>query len=207
MSVHNGVVEPEPLGLDLWQYVEIVLAFWKEYQVYGLIVIYLYWSLCIYKIARKADLDHAFLGFVPVLQGVVLAEAGTRSLWWGVWLHLPIAGLISRGYIGIGLAEQRDQSRFLGALCGLPGFGLIILGYFAFFDPPQERFDLPLWAAEPDRFSKSHRSELPENLPAGRAACRRCGLVYEVLPMEWCDGGFCSLACLRRAEQVGEATS
>ena len=186
------------LQWDLTPYAEYAIALWNDYFFLVLFSGYLAWSVFIYRIAVKAGLENAGHAFIPVFQGVPLAEAAGRPFWWGLSILIPGWGHFALGYIGMGLAEQRDQPRWLGALCAIPGVHAFILGYFAFFDPPRPEY-VPAWVEEPDPLGKSFRAPVPTSLPPGRALCRRCGLVYGTCDQAWARFGCCSLACARRA--------
>lgn len=189
------------LGLEITPYFEYLVDLWKAHPVIIFLAGYGAWSYLIYRIARKADVDHSYLAFIPVFQNITLAEAGGRSFWWGLWTHLPVFGFLVNGYIGMGIAEQRDESRWLGALCGVPGVNMVILGYFAFIDPSLPE-NAPAWAEDSRPLSSRDSPRLPEGLLPGRAACRRCGRAYEVSDRAWSEAGCCSRACARRAEAI-----
>ena len=156
----------------------------------GLFALYLYFSYCVYRIARKAEVDHAWLAFVPLLQLFILVEASGKSWPWLLGLMIPVVDILALVVIGMGLADQRGRNSWLGILLAIPGLNLLFLTYLAFFE-----------------------KEVPAPLPAGPPrilsmdSCARCGVNYKAYSNRWNSAGYCSRACYRHAEVLGEVTN
>ena len=152
--------------------------------------LYLYFSYCVYRIACKAEVDHAWLAFVPVLQFFILVEASGKSWMWLLGLMIPVVDILALVVIGMGLADQRGRNSWLGILLAIPGLNLLFLGYLAFFE-----------------------KEVPAVLPPGPPrilsmdCCVRCRVNYKPYSNRWNSEGYCSRACYRHAGVSGEVTA
>jgi len=100
---------------------------------------YLYFSLCLWLIAKKTNNAPAWLAWIPVANLFFMCKIVKVSFWWLLLLltaYIPFIGAVAIlffiCFIGYKLALARYKPGWLGALICLPVAGLIILGYLAF---------------------------------------------------------------------------
>ena len=200
--VHNGGVDSRDLDLD-----QFLAAFYRVFPdifPWMLLLLYLYGSTCIYRLALKAELPYPAGAYIPVVQQFILADAAGVSLAWGVLLWVPVVNLVALVVIGVGLAQQRGRPGSLGFLMLIPGVNMLFLGWLAYTDAPLERIDTLQWAEEGGVMAPWHGSVTADELPPDRKLCRQCQTVFKIMHVPWSDAGVCSRRCLAR---VGEVTA
>ena len=100
--------------------------------LFFLIVGYLYFSLCLYFIARKLNVSNAWIAWVPLFQIMTLLESASRPLWWALLFFVPIVNLIVPIYLWMCISENLGKNKWLGLLMLAPIANLIYLGMLAF---------------------------------------------------------------------------
>jgi len=114
LRVFSQSVEPEQLGCLTW------------------IIIYFYFSLCVYVIARKTETENSWWAFIPLLNIILVLLIGDKPVWWVFLCFVPLLNLLIVALIWMGVAEVRCKPSWLGGLMVLPGVNLIVIGYLAF---------------------------------------------------------------------------
>lgn len=98
------------------------------------LVIYLYFALCIYKIAQKCNVEMAWLAWIPIVQVIPLLQAGKKPVWWILLLLIPLVNIVIGIIVWMAVAEQRGKPSWLGILMIVPLVNFVIPGYLAFSD-------------------------------------------------------------------------
>ncbi len=98
------------------------------------LVIYLYFALCIYKIAQKCNVEMAWLAWIPIVQVIPLLQAGGKPIWWILILLIPIVNIVIGIIVWMAVAERRGKPSWLGILMIVPLVNFVIPGYLAFTD-------------------------------------------------------------------------
>ena len=105
------------------------------------LIVYLFFSFCLYKIFQKAGRDDAWAAFIPIYNTIVLVDILKKPIWWFILLMIPFVNII----FAIMLTDR--LSKFFGKdilmtllLLVLPFIGLPIL---AFGDAAYNPYDLP----------------------------------------------------------------
>ena len=96
------------------------------------ILIWAFFSFCIYKIAQKLNVENAWLAWIPIIQVVPLLEVAGKPLWWIILLLIPLVNIVIAIIIWMGVAERRGKPSWLGILMIIPIANLIIPAYLAF---------------------------------------------------------------------------
>lgn len=96
------------------------------------LVFYVYFALCIYKIAQKCGVEMAWLAWIPIVQVIPLLQAGKKPIWWIILLLIPIVNIVIGILVWMAVAEQRGKPSWLGILIIVPIANLVIPGYLAF---------------------------------------------------------------------------
>ena len=83
----------------------------------SLILSLLYFSVCIWRIGQKVDAPNLWMGWVPVLNLVLVCQMGKESPWWVLLCLVPYIGgievmLLLLGKEGTGMngADLRDEN-------------------------------------------------------------------------------------------------
>lgn len=108
------------------------------------LIIYLFFSFCLYKIFQKAGREDAWAAFIPIYNTIVLIDIVKKPIWWFIMLLIPFVNII----FGIMISDR--LSKFFGKdtlmtvlLVFLPFIGLPVLAFGdAVYDPnalPDER--------------------------------------------------------------------
>lgn len=98
------------------------------------LAIYIYFALCIYKIAQKCGVEMAWLAWIPIIQIIPLIQAGKKPVWWILLLLVPLLNIVIGVIIWMAVAEQRGKPSWVGILMIVPVANLIIPAYLAFSD-------------------------------------------------------------------------
>lgn len=98
------------------------------------LAIYIYMSLCLYKIAQKCGVENAWLAWIPIVQIVPMLQSGGKPLWWILLLLIPLVNLIIAIIVWMAIAERRGKPSWVGILIIVPILGILIPAYLAFTD-------------------------------------------------------------------------
>ncbi len=58
------------------------------------LIVYLFFSYCLYKIFQKAGREDAWAAFIPIYNTIVLLEIVKKPIWWFIMLFIPFVNLI-----------------------------------------------------------------------------------------------------------------
>ncbi len=97
-------------------------------------VIYVYFAVCIQKIAKKTGVENTWMAWIPILQIVPLLEAARKPIWWIILCFIPLVNIIISIIIWMGVAEARGKPSWIGILIIVPVINFFIPAYLAFFD-------------------------------------------------------------------------
>lgn len=71
------------------------------------LAIYIYMSLCLYKIAQKCGVENAWLAWIPIVQIIPMLQSGGKPLWWILLLLIPLVNLIVAIIVWMAIAERK----------------------------------------------------------------------------------------------------
>jgi hypothetical protein len=93
----------------------------------------LYYSLCLYRIAGKLDVDGAWVAWVPIVHYYwPVVGAAAKPAWWIILLLVPVVNVFISIYLWIRISENLGRNRWMGLLMLLPLVNLVYLGMLAF---------------------------------------------------------------------------
>lgn len=110
-------------------------AFGAMFSIFSL-ALYLFYSFCLYLLAKKLGEQYAWMAFVPVLNIVLMLRMAGMSLWWILGFMVPflnIYGIIIMQHRGISLRTGHNG----WWTAGLIFFGFIFLPLTAFGYKPE----------------------------------------------------------------------
>jgi hypothetical protein len=117
------------------------------------VVIYLFFAIMLFLIARKTNTSNAWFAFIPIAQYVLMLNVAGKPIWWIVAFLLPmlasaltlvdpsiasiaslvgfVVSMIAWLLVSLGIANARDKSAVWGVLLFLPCTSPIALIYLA----------------------------------------------------------------------------
>ncbi|MDP2168450.1 MAG: tetratricopeptide repeat protein [Thermodesulfovibrionales bacterium] len=104
----------------------------------GLIVLlvsaafYIYFSLCLFLIAKKSNVSAAWTAWVPFVQIWAFVASAGKPWWWILILLVPVVNLFAAVYLWMLITENLGRNKWLGLIMLLPVINLGFLGLLAF---------------------------------------------------------------------------
>lgn len=95
-----------------------------------LIILYLFFGFCLYKIFQKAGREDAWAAFVPIYNNIILADVVKKPWWFGVLMIIPYVNIIFLIWAMNRLSKAFGQGT--GFTVGLVLLGFIFLPLLAF---------------------------------------------------------------------------
>ena len=100
------------------------------------VALYLFFSACLYIMAKKLNVPAPFLAWVPLIQvwTFVVAAKGTDEspVLWIIGLIIPIVSFFVGIYLWMCLTERMGKDKWLGLLTLVPVVNLFFVGWLAF---------------------------------------------------------------------------
>lgn len=102
--------------------------------IYFVVVIafYIYFSLCLFRIAKKLNVPEAWIAWIPLAQIWTVVRSADKPWWWIFLLFIPVAGAFVGIYLWMRITENLGRDKWLGLLMLVPIVNLIFLGVLAF---------------------------------------------------------------------------
>jgi len=113
----------------------VVAAFLAGFMmIFSLVmaVLYVYFSLCMFLIARRLNVPAAWTAWVPILQVWPLLASAGKPCWWVLLLFIPFVNIIISTYLWMCIAENLGRNKWLGVLILVPVVQLVLPGVLAF---------------------------------------------------------------------------
>lgn len=104
------------------------------YSILFDIVLYLYVTYCLYRIADRLEMENPWLAFVPVLNLVLMCAMIDKPLWYAILFFIPLVGLVWTIIVWMRLAEELGRPSWWGAIIIIPLVNLVMLAYLTFTD-------------------------------------------------------------------------
>jgi hypothetical protein len=113
-----------------------LISFISGFFLFISIGFYLYFSACLYLIAKKLNVPAPFLAWVPLVQvwTFVVAAKGTDEspVLWIIGLIVPVVGFFVGIYLWMCVTERMGKDKWLGLLTLVPVVNFIFMGWLAF---------------------------------------------------------------------------
>jgi hypothetical protein len=98
----------------------------------SIIAFYVYFSLCLFSIAKKLHVSEPWTAWIPIVNIWTIVSAAGKPWWWILLLIVPIINVFIGIYLWICITENLGKNKLLGLLMLLPIINLIFLGFLAF---------------------------------------------------------------------------
>lgn len=101
------------------------------FVVVGL-VFYVYYSFCMYRIAKKLNVAEAWMSWVPILNLWPFLSSAGKPCWWVILLFVPLVNFFVIIYLWMCICENLGRNKWLGLLVLLDGGTILLPGILAF---------------------------------------------------------------------------
>jgi len=109
----------------------MLMGIWGFMCCFGLLI-YVYVSLSLMKIAQKLGVENAWLAWIPIINLWILVQCAGKEWWWILLLFIPLVNIVVQVIIWMAIAERRGKPSWTGILIIVPVVNIFMPGYFAF---------------------------------------------------------------------------
>lgn len=95
-------------------------------------VIYVFTSICLYKIAKKISVEPYWMAWVPIANFFLIIKMAGKSYWWFVLLLIPGVNIATWVIIWINIVKKFGLEEWYAILMIVPLVNFVVLGYLAF---------------------------------------------------------------------------
>jgi len=145
----QGLEQDMPMGMNPMQFIGILQTVGVFVQVLN-VVGWIFFSLCLFLVARKVGVAGPWLAFIPIVQVYTVIRTAGKPWWWLLvpLLFIPASFLIVLGpifmvvifalmlaygaAICMGIAENMGRNKWMGLILMIPLVSLIYWGVLAF---------------------------------------------------------------------------
>ncbi len=117
-----------------------VIAGFGVFSLILSIALYIYFSLCMYLIAKKLNVSAPWIAFIPIIQIWIIVASAGKPWWWILLLLIPIVNIFISIYIWLCITENLGRNKWLGLLMLVPIVNLVFLGMLAFSKTEELRY-------------------------------------------------------------------
>jgi hypothetical protein len=108
-----------------------VAAFFMIFLVLGA-ALYVYFSLCLYLIAKKLNVPAPWTAWIPLINIWTQLQAAGKPCWWVLLCFIPFVSIIVITYVWMCIVENLGRNKWLGLLILVPIVNLVYMGVLAF---------------------------------------------------------------------------
>lgn len=109
----------------------LVAGFMMIFIIFG-IVLYLYFDLCLFLIAKKLEIPAPWTAWIPIIQTWTWVTCAGKPWWWILLIFVPFVNIIVGIYLWMCITENLGKNKWLGLLMLVPIVNLVFLGMLAF---------------------------------------------------------------------------
>lgn len=96
------------------------------------ILFYIYYCLCLYRIANRLAVPAAWTAWIPLIQVWPFVGSAGKPWWWILLLLVPFLNVIIIVYLWMCITENLGRNKLLGLLTLVPIVNIIYPGFLAF---------------------------------------------------------------------------
>jgi hypothetical protein len=97
-----------------------------------LVAFYVFFSLCLYLIAKKLNVEAAWTAWVPLLNLWAFVGSAGKPWWWMLLLFVPVVNFFIGIYLWMCIVENLGKNKWLGLLMLVPVVNLVYMAVLAF---------------------------------------------------------------------------
>jgi len=98
----------------------------------GFLLMYIFFSFCLFLIAKKLGIPAPWLAFIPLVQIWTIVSCAGKPWWWILLLFIPLVGFFVGIVIWMSITENMGRNKWLGLLMLVPIVNFIFLVMLAF---------------------------------------------------------------------------
>lgn len=95
---------------------------------------YVYFALCLMKIAEKTNTENGWWAWIPVLNILLMLAIARKPMWWILLFLVPLVNFVIAIIVWIEICKARGKSPWILLGFLVPLGGLVVMGYLAFAD-------------------------------------------------------------------------
>ena len=114
---------------------EGVIAFVAAFFMIFLVLaaaLYVYFSLCLFLIAKKLNVQAPWTAWIPLINIWTLLQAAGKPCWWVLLFFIPFVSIIVIAYVWMCIVENLGRNKWLGLLMLVPIVNLVYMCVLAF---------------------------------------------------------------------------
>jgi len=96
------------------------------------LIIYIYMSVCLMKMAHKTNTPNAWLAWIPIINVILMLQIAKKPLWWIILFFIPLVNIVIGIMVCMAIAKALGKPEWIGILTIVPIVNIIIPGYLAF---------------------------------------------------------------------------
>ena len=112
-------------------FVGIMAAFGMFFFIIA-IAFYVFFSLCLFLIAKKLNVPAPWTAWIPIVNIWTLVACAGKPAWWLILCFIPIVNFFVFIYLYMCITENLGKNKLLGLLMLVPLVNLGFLGWLAF---------------------------------------------------------------------------
>lgn len=134
----QGITSSQQLPPEVAGGMMAFLAGFSIIMIILAIAVYIYYAICLMKIAQRTNTPNAWFAWIPILNFILMIGIAKKPMWWALALLLafiPIANIllvVFMVYIWMEIAKAVNKPSWWGILIIVPIANLIVPGYLAF---------------------------------------------------------------------------
>jgi tetratricopeptide (TPR) repeat protein len=123
-----------------------IIAAFGMILVFIAIAVYVYYSLCLFLIAKKLDVPAPWTAWIPLVQIWTFVLSAGKPGWWVLLFLIPIVNFFIGMYLWMCITENLGKNKWLALLLLVPLVGIVFPAWLAFsksehsggYTPPEE---------------------------------------------------------------------
>jgi len=96
------------------------------------IAFYVFFSLCLFLIAKKLNVPAPWTAWIPIVNLWTLVACAGKPAWWLIFYLIPVVNFLVLIYLYICITENLGKNKWLGLLMLVPLVNMVFLGWLAF---------------------------------------------------------------------------
>jgi magnesium-transporting ATPase (P-type) len=115
------------------------------FVLFIVLIIYIYYAICLVKIAKKAGItENVWFAWIPLLNVILMLQIAKKPLWWIILFFIPLVNIVISILVYMEISKAIRKPDWLGILMLVPIVNFVVMGYWAFSkDEPLQETPLP----------------------------------------------------------------
>jgi len=97
-----------------------------------ILVFYVYYGVCLMKMAKKVGLSDGWWAWIPILNVLLMLKIAGKPMWWILLYLIPLVNIVIAVIVWMGIAERLGKPSYWGILMIIPVISFFVPAYLAF---------------------------------------------------------------------------